>query len=435
MIKYFKKFPLLLLLFGPPVLRLDVRAADASLRTNIDIWILIQIGLFLSLGLLSLHKIISNWTTYKKFLFIKRVKNFITILLLFIIFLFGSCFLSPNFKITFAFSFLFFITLISGIQFTFEFISTNEVTTVDMLKTIRFVCIFLLAIVTIMLLTYPNFVSSSQQYYGLRVLGGRVANVPLISFIILVITCYGFIFYDSFDPKPKSIFYLFISLLFIYLAKTRAFYFTSIFFLIWIGYYAVYKQHKISNVLVVSLMFWFFAIFGVYMLFNSNQFFSFIVRGDISEQDINSLSSGRLVIFNWVTTRIQSSPLGIGYIAGFKKEFLNLGYLNGLPTFRIGNAHNSFFEILIGTGWGGLFFYCLLLSSVLILAIKTLAQKTINSYLYDSDIRFLLFLFLTLIITSLVSSDFVIPTYSSFGIFWNILFLLFALTLKKHKSH
>jgi hypothetical protein len=74
---------------------------------------------------------------------------------------------------------------------------------------------------------------------------------------------------------------------------------------------------------------------------------------------------GRLFIAQWIIDKLFVNPWGLGYVAGFRSSFLFQGQINDVLAQRIGTAHNSYLEIMIGAGWPALFFYLIILGTSL----------------------------------------------------------------------
>jgi len=312
-------------------------------------------------------------------------------------------------------------------------LSSKDNVYVEVFYVLRKVSLILLAVVIVIFFIDPNVVSS---YYmrgsGTRLLGGSVAPVPVLSLIVFVISLY-YLFMGIGSAK-KSYLFLTIGLFFLILSRTRSAYYSAIFSSLCILFIKIKHLKRTSgSYLFVSVVVIVVLLLVFYIYSDFDNILYMLLRG-ADYSDIRSLTSGRNIIFEWVFDRILEKPYGLGYISGFRMHFLPICSSLGFRENGIGNAHNSFLEILIGGGWHSL---------ILFLCFPFLAfynYRYVGKIVYDR--RFIdvfhgkniaSILLGCLIIMSFTASDFVIPAKASFGIFWAILFVSLSLKMRTGK--
>jgi O-antigen ligase len=159
-------------------------------------------------------------------------------------------------------------------------------------------------------------------------------------------------------------------------------------------------------------------LFGVFVGFiGSERIWSIFNRGE----DVSGIqsASGRTYIWSFVIHYCISHPFGMGYVAGFRTIFRDY-YSLGLPLVvsRIGNAHNSFIQVLADAGWPALIVYLIMIARIVAVAwraakvpsLKTLEYGCAPSHVMACALALLIFC----IVCGTTGADFVVPMRASF---------------------
>lgn len=418
----YKQYPLFLLLIGPPVFRtIGSREADASLQGSFDFWIIWQIAFYVVVGVMSFN----NWQVIRRqHKPPKLIRHMFIVIALLVLSLFASAIYSPSPLLTLAYSLLFAIGFFSALQFSFYIAySPDDSIFFRLFSAARSIGLFLSILVYLAFFFGDNFVGFYIHNIGLRIMGGSIAPLAIISFVIFSITLSNF-FYNK-EKIITSIIYIIFSVAGILLAKTRSVYFVSLIVAMWFWFFSKNNTMKSWNFLKYAISFFLFPILFLLIIHNPNELIDLVTRGTMST-DVDSLVSGRLTIGNWVMHQISNNPFGLGYIAGFRDAFLQLHFTDsGLVASRIGNAHNSFLEMIAGGGWLSLSLFILLLLYSIVSLLKVyrkIARSNLSTNIsYATNLTFIIMF--SFIFLSFITSDFVIPARSSFGYFLFSLFI------------
>jgi O-antigen ligase len=130
-------------------------------------------------------------------------------------------------------------------------------------------------------------------------------------------------------------------------------------------------------------------------------------------------ASGRTYIWSFVLHYCISHPWGMGYVAGFRTIFRNY-YSLGLPLVasRIGNAHNSFIQVLADAGWLALIIYLIMMARIAAVGWRTAKVPSTKYLEYGCAPGHVMACALALLVFCLVcgitGADFVVPMRASF---------------------
>ena len=177
------------------------------------------------------------------------------------------------------------------------------------------------------------------------------------------------------------------------------------------------NENKSDNLRKRSIFYFFIFFLIVLTLIYFSEIINFLTRG---QKDPFSLS-GRDLISYWVFDQMNDNLFGYGLGTGFKRIFpILIGVFDqyGLDSKTIGTAHNAYLQILFEGGWISFVCYILLTIFPILYFIKNI-KKLINSNFF---LLFVIFLFL--ISNNLIDASSIIPSYTTFGLFWLILSLI-----------
>ena len=409
---------------GPPVWRLDDdRNALASLKGEMDLWIIIQTLVYFLAGLLSIIGLLEH---KKQLIRNNKIRIFMVVCVGLSLSLYLSSLISPSFIMTFTYSSFYLIGITCSLYLILESENLN-VLILDYFSLLRNICFTLLIFVAIGYIIDIQFVGFESSSFGLRILGGRVASSGISALILYSISLYFMLI--GYKNIFRSIIFMIVGLIFIYLSKTRSIYLMTI--VITYSIFLINLVNKNSRVPVklkpiIFFIFPNFLLIYLFIFIDSESLINFITRYNL--ETFKSFG-GRIFIAEWIIGELFANPWGLGYVAGFRGSFLFQGQIHDVIAQRIGTAHNSYLEILIGAGWHALFLYLIVLGIAIKNFIKVLRIKCISNDVKDSNI--LGFILLTLVIIfCLIDSKFVLPTRNEFGIFWYIIGLSFVICEK-----
>jgi O-antigen ligase len=145
--------------------------------------------------------------------------------------------------------------------------------------------------------------------------------------------------------------------------------------------------------------------------------------------------SGRTDMWMFVIHYCMAHPMGMGYIAGFRTVFR--GYFTlGLQveTARIGNAHNSYLDVLADAGWASLVIYLYLLFKIISLGWRYARKRAIFSAPSEDftlyGLRCALAMLVFCLIAGMDGSDFCVPLRSSFYLQNIIIAMILAMSAR-----
>ena len=425
MLRTFFRHPLLWLLIGPPVLRFGAaRGAGETLAGNYDIWVFVQIALYMAAGTYALGLLLGGsrrgFSAFGNPGFVQLLVMFLCLVTT----LFLSVLYSPSFLLTLVYCTLFLMALVALVEFSVNASSPgNRVSIISLFRILRAISTMVLLLVIVIFFIDPAQVSATTSFYGARLMGGKIGSVPLLTVTIYCISVYFFV--HKIETRMTTAAYVVLALVAMAMSQTRAAYVVAMLITlhgvwVWLATSrAAESTFARLAVVAASLL-----IGGYFVISELEEVLSFLLRGDVSLKQM-STASGRTFIFGWVLGRAVEEPMGIGYVAGFRTEFRKLGMFEfrGLLTANIGDAHNMFLEYLIGGGWAALSFF-VLITAITLASLKRVAASTRSDgrafdLMVGRDITFVLFS--SYLLMSLTSSEFGIPARMSFAyIFFTI---------------
>ena len=254
--------------------------------------------------------------------------------------------------------------------------------------------------------------------------------MPVLGQVIFVVSFYFMLF--KLEPFRKSLFCLSVGIAVLAIAQTRSTYITVVlaFAYVLCMWMKTSKSARLQFFAIVFLL-PVLIVAGVSAL-GGERVYHVLTRGQ-SEEGMKTVS-GRTYVNDFVLHTVAESPLGIGYVAGFRSRFMALRDSSApLDPTHIGNAHNMYFEVLAGAGWLAFAVFIALLA----LIARHYLQKRAADFGQTANwhVRNLAWiLFLSMLVLGLFSSEFVLPAKACFGYFWFVIGMIMSVSLADRRE-
>lgn len=407
--QFFFRYPIFLLTFGPPIFRHST-GIDVT-KGIVDIWAYIQVGWISMFAFRALFRLVTAKSIYIP----KRIQVVLNMAFSLGILYMVSAAYSPARFVSAAYAIFYILAWICAAEFIID-VYRNPPNWIQCLFQLRTVCLILLILVVITLPFEPDFVMPVAARY-FRLIGGAVAPMPVICPVIAIISAYAFFY--SLESKSRSIVFfaaglggtlatqarsselvLLLSLLIIVIIRAR------------VGRRAAYlfTSGFIFSMLLIGILMGFIGFDRIWNYFNRGQ----------ELKGIES-ASGRIQIWNFVVNYCMAHPLGMGYVAGFRIIFRNyFGIEQQVEVTHIGNAHNSFFQVLADAGWLALAIYLIMIAMIVFLGWRFI--YTSPTVVLESNsvprhaMMCALIMFLFCLLDGTATSDFDVPLRAAFYI-------------------
>jgi O-antigen ligase len=350
------RLPILWLFLGPPLFRTPgSRGAASSLNASFDVWNIISVGWWLFFGVFAVLEIYRLRAYLPRFL---RSLGLLPLLVsAWLLSIFASSLVSPYPMFTLANSVLMTILVVTALDLSLK-LACGLFTLARVLHLCLQFSLGLLVLVGLMLLLSPTMVSVRAPF-GLRVIGGAIADVSTLAVVTLLLS----VFFVHRSHGIARIGYLIVALLgscFILLAQTRTGYVALVIGLFFfMAQWLITSQQDRREVQLGLACLGIAAVLGVAIFANITQqtqvyrsVWDYLIR---DPQSLGSLS-GRDGIATVVVREVSARPLGLGYSAGPRVVLLTSDRAlaeYGVIADRIGNAHNMYLEMLGGIGFVG----------------------------------------------------------------------------------
>lgn len=254
-----------------------------------------------------------------------------------------------------------------------------------------YIAILNILIILITFLVRPEYVSVRSANWGLRIYGGAfISDYGTSGVVIFIIT---YIRYLYGNRKLSNILLMILAFSFVLLARTRSNIFYLFLFILLV--HMLRKKVSFSYLYYVGVGYIIISILDL-----QYDFLNFIIRDEKSFYTL----SGRLVWWENLLLLVKENP------------FLGVGFMNWAI---FGSTHNSYIEVLVGTGLIGLFFFIIPVVSTMKYFLKNLSVVLAN----ELNLQ-VFFLFLWLALTALNSSKIAVGGYSTFLMIHLLLFVV-----------
>lgn len=402
-VKFFTRYPLFLLFFGPPLFR-PVTGIDAT-RGQIDIWSLFQVGL---LCLVAFRAIIR--LTSAQFIVIPRQIRSILRLSFFLGLLFLiSVAYSPSRVLSAAYSVFYFLALICLVEFIADVYRTPP-NWMQCLFQIRFGALLLLVLVLLTLAVDAPLVLTVIGEAGIRLTGGAVAPIYLICPTVAIISAYTFLY--SLESRVRSGLLFLVGIAGTLVTQSRGpeiALFISLLLTV-AGWASTSRRARYMFIsgFIASITFGCVIVGAT----GGERIWNVFNRGQSTEGI--ATASGRTEIWTFVIHYCMSHPQGMGYVTGFRilfRKYFILGL--DLTVTHIGNTHNTFLQFLADAGWLALAIYLILLVKVFVLGFrfteKRLSTPSAQGSASLHALRCALMLLVLCLAEGMDVSDFAVP--------------------------
>ncbi|MFY9852511.1 MAG: O-antigen ligase family protein, partial [Terracidiphilus sp.] len=371
-VKFVRRYPIFLLALGPPLFR--THAIDAT-GGVIDLWSVFQVAW---LSLIAGRAII-RLTSVQSIAIPRQVQSILRLAFFIgVLFLISAAY-SPSRLVSAAYSIIYFLTLICVVEFVVDVYRTPP-PWISCLIHLRF-CMVLLVILVLLTLPFnPSIVLTVLGKSGIRLSGGPVGPIALISPVIAIVSAYTFL--HSLESRVRAAFLFSVGLAGTLATQARGAEIALFIALSLIAFDWAKTSRRAGLIVIcgfVASIIFGGAIVGV---IGGGQIWNIFNRGQSIEGIVSA--SGRTEIWKFVIQYCMSHPLGMGYVAGFRmlfKTHFTLG--SGLSVDSIGNTHNAFIQFLADAGWAAMALYLVMLAKVLALGLRFRARLT--SAIGDSE--------------------------------------------------
>jgi hypothetical protein len=355
--RFFVRYPIFLLAFGPPIFRPEV-GIDAT-KGEVDVWAFLQVGL---LSLIALRAIL-RLANAKSIRIPKKIRSILRLS-----FFLGALFLastaySTSRLVTAAYAIFYFLTLICVAEFIVD-VSWNPPNWMQCLFQLRLIALLLFVVVAVTLFIHPGIVMGVEPGAGLRLGGGAVAPVTIICPIIAIISAYAFL--HSLESRVRSTFFFLAGLAGTLITQSRGSELALLLSLAIIGVGWAITRRRSAYIFLSIFIACTLLSAAVVGYLGPGRIWNAFNRGQTS---VNfETGSGRTEIWAFVIKYCTTHPQGMGYIAGFRNIFKDYFAID--MTFDpkgIGSAHSALIQVLADAGWLALALYLILMGKIVLL--------------------------------------------------------------------
>jgi O-antigen ligase len=404
---FFKKYPIFLLAFGPPIFR-PLKGVDIT-RGQVDIWGVFQVGLIVLVAIPASIRmgVAGSITIPVQIRPILKLAFYLGILFML------STVYSTNRLTTVAYSICYFLTLICMVELIVQVYRNppNWMQSLYQLRLLAF-CLFILVILT---LFYNSGLVLNFEEARVRLLGGGIAPIPIICPIITIISAHSFL--HNLESRVRSTFFIIVGLAGTMSARSRGSEVALLVALTLVVMFWAMSSRRMMYVFISGLILIIFIALGLVEVIGADRIWNIFNRGE-NVSGIAS-ASGRTYIWSFVLRYCIYHPWGMGYVAGFRTIFRNY-YSLGMPVVvsSIGNAHNSYVQVLADAGWLALTVYLMMIARIVFIGWRAARGSSLKSLEYGCAPSHVMACALALLIFCLVcgitGADFVVPMRASY---------------------
>ncbi len=422
--RFLFRYPIFLLALGPPIFRPNA-GIDAT-KGVIDFWAFFQVGWISLIAIRALMRLASAHTI----LLPKQTRSILRLVFFLGLLFLASAEYSPSRSVSAAYAVLYFLTAVCMAEFVVDAYKypPDWMQCLMHLRTMFFL-LYLLVLFTIPF--NPEIVMGVESGVGLRLGGGTVAPLTIICPMMAVISGYAFLF--SLESKARSVFFFAVGVAGTLIGQSRGAELSLLLALLLLGFIWA-ETGKRSSYLFIATSFAAILLGGAALaVVGGGRVWNFFNKGQ-NLQGIES-ASGRTDIWKFVFNYCMTHPLGMGYIAGFRKifkEYFALGMQ--LEVSHIGNAHNAFVDVLADAGWPALAVFLFLLLKVVALGMRYARRRAIFSTaserLTNHALRCSLVLLVLCFACGMEAADFCVPLRAAFYIQNIYIAIILAITAR-----
>ncbi|MGA2536513.1 MAG: O-antigen ligase family protein [Terracidiphilus sp.] len=404
--RFFLRYPIFLLAFGPPEFKPPIVGIDTS-KAHFDAWNVIQVSWLSVVALRAILRLVGG----RPILMTRQIRSVLKLAFILGFLFLASVAYSPGRVISAEYCFLYFLNLTCIV----EFVSESYRKPPDWMQCIfqlRLVSTLLTATVLLTAFLAPTLVIQGNN----RLMGGSVAAVPLYSPLIAITSAYSFL--HSLEPRIRSGLFFLLGLGCTVATQTRGVEISllAILAMAVIGWGKMRRQFAfiVASGLMAATLFSCVAI----EVIGGPRIWQAFNRGQDTETLITA--SGRTGVWQDQILYCVSHPEGMGYIAGVR-AFHRRDYATNLHAAltNIGGTDNSYIEVLTDAGWPALAIYLAILSRTIFLGWRFSRKRELRGSPWLSasrchPLRCSLLLLLFCLAEGTESSTYVIPMSGSF---------------------
>jgi hypothetical protein len=408
-LKFFLRYPIFLLAFGPPQFKQAVIGIDTS-QAHFSLWNIFQVGW---LSVIAFRAIV-RLATARSILIPKQSQPILKLMIFLGLLFMASVVYSPGRIVSAEYTVLYFLNLVCMIEFIVD-VYRDPPNWMQCIIQIRLVMLLLIAAVLLTLPFAPTMVMLYAPGVGVRLIGGTVAQMSLCPEIVAIISAYTFL--HSLESRIRSALFFVVGLAGTLITQARGAE-LSLFLVLSVLVIGWAKTSKRSAYIFAAGLMAFTLLAGV---LESEIGWGRIWRGFNRGQDTEGIvtASGRTGVWESVIEYCIIHPQGMGYIAGIR-TFHGGVYVANLSAIltKTGGTDNSFFEVLADAGWPALALYLLMLARTVALGWH-FAKKASSGVLESVNaishpLRCALLLLMFCLAEGMEGSIFTIPMFAAF---------------------
>lgn len=407
-LKFFMRYPIFLLMFGPPIFRSSA-GIDAT-KGNVDIWAFIQVGWLSLFAIRAILRLVAARSIFLP----KNIRSILRLAFILGLLYLASVAYSPSRFVSAAYCIFYFLAWICVAEFVVD-AYRNPPNWIQCLFQLRLVALFLFFLVVLTLLINPGSVVGEAAGSLIRLGGGTVAPVSIICPIIAIISAYTYL--NSLESKGRSVFFFLVGLAGTLSTYARGSELPLLLSLAILGFARARTGRRSAYLFISGYMASILLSVMLVGAIGGGRIWNYFNRGQ-SLQGIES-ASGRTEIWKFVVQYCMAHPQGMGYVAGFRmifREYYSLGLQ--LDVHYIGTAHNSFFQVLADAGWLALAIYLIMMAKIIAVGWRFAKKPASVTLASDSAPRHAIGCALVLLIfcfaNGMEAVDFVLPLRAAF---------------------
>jgi len=391
-LKFFLRYPIFLLAFGPPEFKVTTAGVDTS-QAHFDTWNVIQVGWLAAIALRAIIRLVSA----RSILIPKQIRSILKLPFFLGLVYLASVAYSPGRIISAEFIIIYFLNLICMVEFIVD-VYHNPPNWMQCIFQLRLVAVLLLAAVLLTLPFAPSMVMAVVPGAGIRLLGGSVAAMSVYPEMIAIISAYTFLY--SLESRVRSVLFFLVGLAGTLATQARLAELSLFLALAVLCFGWAKVSMRSAYIFVMGLMASILLAGVVVGSIGAERIWQVFNRGQDLEGIMNA--SGRIGVWTDVIKYCAIHPQGMGYIAGMRTFYRseNGGSLYTSLKTR-GILDNSFLQVLADAGWLALALYLIMLAKTVALGWRsmkkwpsgTLASESVTRHPLRCALLLLMFCF------------------------------------------
>jgi hypothetical protein len=364
-LKFFLRYPIFLLAFGPPQFKTRVVGIDTS-QAHFSLWNVFQVGWLAAIA----FRAIVRLATARSIFIPKQIRSVLKLMIILGLLFLASVAYSPGRVISAEYAFLYFLNLICMIEFVVD-VYQEPPNWMQCIFQIRLVMLLLIAAVLVTLPLAPTMVMLYDPSAGVRLIGGSVAPMAVCPEFVAIISAYTFL--NALESKFRSALLFLVGLTGTLITQARGAE-LSLFLVLTILVFGWAKMSlRSAYILVAALMAMTLVTGAVVGTIGGERIWRAFNRGQDFEGIVTA--SGRTGVWKSVIEYCITRPQGMGYIAGIR-TFHRRDFATNLHASltNIGGTDNSFMEVLADAGWLALALYLTMIAKTVALGWRSMKK-------------------------------------------------------------